>query len=365
MPCLRAVCFVLFASLLLSGSAAAQLPRTHEIGVDDYFTLGTVSALAVSPDGASVAYIEQRWEGADDTRNADLWIVDVATKARQRLTFDRAEEAAPQWSPDSRFLYFTANVRRPGDDAPPHDGKTQVWRIAADGSGLMAVTRVKEGIGRAELSADGRALYYTVVAEGTDDEWKELRTRHKEIEYGHGVTKFTQVWRLDLESWRAEKLVDEKRVVTALRVAPDQARIAMVTTPDDELLHLEGWSRIDVWHAATRTIEVVDRCGLLSNFAPSLPQHASTNCRSMSMARDFSMRVSLLDIHHVNSWNLPTQRAFAFRKASERQSAAHLLDRAHSSNAHGDFARCSVAECGKADSLPQRRSMRSTTISTG
>ena len=264
MPSLRAICLVLLAVAIASGPAPAfgqDLPRTHEIDVNDYFTLGTPSTLAVSPDGASVAYIEQRWEGADATRNADLWIVNVATKARQRLTFDRAEEAAPQWSPDGKFLYFTANVRRPGDDAPPHDGKSQVWRIAADGSRLMAVTRVKEGIGRAELSADGRALYYTVVADGTDDEWKDLRTRHKDIEYGHGVTKFTQVWRLDLESWRAEKLIDEKRVVTALRVSPDQARIAMVTTPDDEILHLEGWSRIDVWHAATRTIEVVTAAG--------------------------------------------------------------------------------------------------------
>ena len=114
----------------------------------------------------------------------------------------------------------------------------------------------------------------------------------------------------------------------------------------------------------TRTIEAVDLCGHLSNFAPSLPQHASTNCRSMLMARGFSMRVSLLDIHRVHSWNLPILRVFAFPKALERQSAAHLLDRAHSSNAHGDFARCSAEECGKADSSPRRRSMRSTITST-
>ncbi|MEI6636353.1 MAG: hypothetical protein WCO99_07280, partial [Planctomycetota bacterium] len=139
MPFVRSACCALFVAAISFAalSGIAQEPaRTHEIDVDDYFTLGTPSTLAVSPDGATVAYIEQRWEGANDTRNADLWIVDVATKGRRRLTFDRAEESAPQWSPDGRFLYFTANVRRPGDDAPPHDGKTQVWRIAPDGSGL-------------------------------------------------------------------------------------------------------------------------------------------------------------------------------------------------------------------------------------
>ena len=250
--------FVAVAAAVLSLAAAAEEPgRTHDITVEDSFTLGTITALAVSPDGTRVAYLEQRWEGPEETRNTDLWVVDVATKARHRLTFDRAEEGSPQWSPDGRFLYFTAGVRRPGDDTPPHDGKTQVWRITADGSGLMAMTRATEGIGRYELSADGRAIYYTVAVEGTADEWKALRTRHEDVEYGHGVTKFTQIWRLDLESWRVEKLVDEQRVVAAMRVSPDQSRIAMVTTPDDELLHLEGWSRVDVWNAATRSIEVV------------------------------------------------------------------------------------------------------------
>ena len=243
--------------LLAVVGVAAEPVRDHAIDVDDYFTLGTILQVAVSPDGTRIAYVEQRWEGDAETRNADLWVVDVATKTRRRLTFDRAEESNPQWTPDGRFVCFTANVRRPGDDAPPHDGKTQVWRIASDGTALQALTREKAGIGRYELSADGRALWYTVVSEGTDEEWKDLRTRYKDLDYGHGVTKFTQVWRLDLESWRAEKLVDERRVISAMRVSPDGSKIAMVTTPDDELLHLEGWSRVDVWDAATRQVETV------------------------------------------------------------------------------------------------------------
>lgn len=87
MPSLRAICLVLLAVAIASGPAPAfgqDLPRTHEIDVDDYFTLGTPSTLAVSPDGASVASIEQRWENAEATRNADLWIVDVATIANLR-----------------------------------------------------------------------------------------------------------------------------------------------------------------------------------------------------------------------------------------------------------------------------------------
>jgi len=271
-PIVPSVAFVAaLLALVLPPSAPAVAadppPRDHDIVVDDYFTLGTITALAVSPDGRSIAYVEQRWEGDDEARAADLWVVDVASRARRRLSFDRAEEAAPQWSPDGRHVYFSADVRRPGDDAPPHDGKRQVWRVAPDGSGLQAVTRVKDGIGAFELSADGRAVYHTVASLRTDEPWKDLRTRHKGLEYGHGVTRFTEVWRLDLESWRDEKIVDERRVINAFRVSPDQARIAMVTTPDDELYHLEGWSRVDVWEAATRTVRTVTPDGWRADHA--------------------------------------------------------------------------------------------------
>jgi hypothetical protein len=80
--CVRAICLVLLAVANASGPAQAfgeDLPRTHEIDVDDYFTLGTPSTLAVSPHGASAASIKQRWQGADATRNAALRIVNIAT----------------------------------------------------------------------------------------------------------------------------------------------------------------------------------------------------------------------------------------------------------------------------------------------
>jgi len=240
---------------------AEQPVRDHDIVADDYFSIGVITAISVAPDGKRIAYIEQRWEPPDDKRNSDLWIVDIATKQTQRLTFDKAGEGSPQWSADGRYIYFTANYKRAGEDAPPLDGKTQVWRMAPDGGDLLAVTRVKDGINQFELSRDGKNVYYTVSSEQTDDEWKDLRTKHKGLQYGHGVTKFSQVHKLDLQSWRAEKLIDEKRVIRSFKVSPDQTRIAMVTTPAEELIHNEGWSRIDVYDAKAKTVSITTEDG--------------------------------------------------------------------------------------------------------
>lgn len=247
------------------GAAVAQdTPvRDHDIVLDDYFTIGAIGQIAASPDGKYVAYTETRWEPPRDKRNTDLWVVETETQQVRRLTFDRSGDRSPVWSPDSQFIYFTSSRKRGDDKDPPFGGKRQVWRIAVDGgaSTPTAVTRVKDGIGMYELSADGRTLYYTTEREATEDEWKDLRGEYKKLNYAHGVTNFSQIWKLDLASWRAEKIVDEDRVIGAMKVSADQRRIAMLTTPDEELIFNEGRSRVDVYDATTKKVTTVTADG--------------------------------------------------------------------------------------------------------
>ncbi len=244
--------------LFLSPLASADSPvRNHDIELEDYFSIGIVSSIAVSPDGETIAYTEMRWEPPQDKRNTDLWVINAATKQPNRLTFDKANEGSIQWSPDGKYIYYKANHKRAGEKMPPYDGKGQVWRISPQGGEPTAVTRVKDGVGQYQLSSDGKSLYYAVSHEGKDDEWKDMRESHSTLKYGHGISKFTQIWKLDLINWRAEKLIDEQRVIVSMKVSPDERRIGMITTPDNELINNEGWSRVDVYDTVTKEISTV------------------------------------------------------------------------------------------------------------
>ncbi len=234
--------------------------RDHDITVEDYFSLANVIAVAVSPDGRTVAYTEQRWNPEADRRETDLWTVDTATRRVARLTFDEATERAPTWSHDGNFIYYQAGVSRPGETAPPYDGSTQVWRIPPGGGQPLAVTRVTDGIGSFRLSTDGTTLHFSIVSKHTDEEWKSLREEYPELRYGHGVTDFTEIQRLDLASWRTRTVFDEGRVVRTFDVS-DDGLIAMVTTPDEELIHHEGWSRVEVFDPATSETTIVTQEG--------------------------------------------------------------------------------------------------------
>ncbi|MCP4590622.1 MAG: S9 family peptidase [bacterium] len=228
--------------------------RSHDITSEDYFTIGVVADCVVSPDGKYVAYTESRWEPPNERRNLDLWVVEVKKQTVRRLTFDDAADRGPKWAPDNTWIYFTSSRKRPGADQPPYDGEKQVWRVRVDGGEPFPVTRVDDGIDGYDLSTDGRTIYYTVGQEDVNDEWKDLRKEYRDIEYGHGVVELSQLWKLDLVSWRAEKLVDEKRVIGSFAVSPDQRRIAMITTPNELLITNEGQSRVDVYDTRNETV---------------------------------------------------------------------------------------------------------------
>src|SRR5262249_45540378 len=241
----------------LGGPAAAQPkapPRTHDITLDDYFTQADLFAAVISPDGAHVAYVEGRWQQATDDRKTDLWVVDTKTAKARRLTSDRANDRAPQWSPDNQFIYFLGNRKREGEKRPPYDGKAQVWKVAFGGGEPKAVTQVEGGVEEFALAPDGAALYYRTSYEHIDEAWRDLREKLKHLEYGHGVTKFSRVTRLDLQTWRTELVRDAKRVIREMALAPDGSRIAMITTPDETVVSFEGRSRVDLFDLKTKKL---------------------------------------------------------------------------------------------------------------
>ena len=227
--------------------------RTHEIVPEDYFSIEVITDCAISPDGKHVAFVNLHWEGADEPRSTDLWVVNTESKRMQRLTFEHVNDHSPQWGPDGQHLYFVTKRDR-GEKLPPYDGSKQVWVTGVHPGEPFPVTRVKDGIRQYQISKDGRSLYYTKSGEEVTEEWKDLRKRYSDIKFGSGPLKFTEFWKLDLETWREERLVAEKRVITEFEVAPDESRIAMVTTPDGRLITKEGQSRVDIFDAQTKEI---------------------------------------------------------------------------------------------------------------
>jgi len=228
------------------------------VTTEDYFSLSYLSTCAISPKGTFTAWTEGRWDEALDRRNTDIWITDEIGEATQRLTFDEASDSSLQWGIDENWLYFSSRRGSEGNDLP-RNGKEQVWRVKPDGTQLMAVTRLDSSILDWVLAADGNSLYYILDDETQiDDEWKSLRTTHDDVKYGHGTIDYSELWRLDLQNWKHEKVWDEDAVIRYFSPSPDGKRIALITTPDNRLFTNEGWSTIGIYDVGTKETTRLD-----------------------------------------------------------------------------------------------------------
>jgi dipeptidyl aminopeptidase/acylaminoacyl peptidase len=115
----------------------------------------------VSPDGRRVAF---RIERASIERNAydSVWYVqDMNGGAPPRRVADGGVPlrdaagvslpATAAWSPDGRWIYYRALM----------DGKIDIWRAAADGSGAEPMTLDAADVREFSLSEDGLSLIYS------------------------------------------------------------------------------------------------------------------------------------------------------------------------------------------------------------
>lgn len=241
--------------LVLASPVSAQAPAKRAITIDDYFTQADLFGVAYSSSG--IVYVEGRWQESTNDRKTDLWIKPAQGTSR-RLTSDRANDRSPRFGFSPNGIYFLGNRKREGEKHAPYDGKTQVWSLSlADSAAPQAVTRVDGGIDAFDLPEESRYLYYLIHHDKIEDDWSGLRSKYGKLEYGHGQNRVGQIWKLNRQNFRAERIIEANRTIREFAVSPDEKRIAMITTPDDKVVSFEGQSRVDVWNADTgKTITI-------------------------------------------------------------------------------------------------------------
>jgi hypothetical protein len=112
---------------------------------------GTNTQISLAPDGKRLAVVE------NEAGRTDIWIVDLETKSRSRLTFD-GDAADPAWSPDGRRVLYTRLGAAVG-------GESDAFWKAADGSGdAEGLVTGPGAVYGPSLSPDGQYLVYDLQA---------------------------------------------------------------------------------------------------------------------------------------------------------------------------------------------------------
>lgn len=265
------VCAVLCLGAAPPVTAAGLTP-------DQLNQMRSVRDVAISPDGARVAYVLEvpRRAGVDEDGSAwrELHVVDVDGKKSRGFVTGEVKVSSPSFTADGRWILYTAT--RFGDE------DSAIWAIPVDG-GESRKALSHKGMDSYHLSPDGKSLALLVTPE-------EDEARAEAREKGYDREVFEEDWRAKeihivpfpaLETApRNPEAADEDEVeprkievdgsVNQLEWSPDSSRLVIGVQPrnlvDDDYME----RRVRVLDAATgEELVRYDNPGKLDAFGAS------------------------------------------------------------------------------------------------
>jgi len=174
---------IVWPLLLVAGALLAASASVCHAGVVSprrLLEVADIAGLMVSPDGRSVAFRVERASVARNTYDTVWYVQGLGDPWPRRVADggvplrDSAGGSLPPkvaWSLDNCWIYYRALV----------DGKIDVWRAAADGSGAEPLTHDAADVRDFTLDEGGRVLRYSVGATR-----EEVRSAER-AEYDHGI----------------------------------------------------------------------------------------------------------------------------------------------------------------------------------
>ncbi|MGB6363110.1 MAG: S9 family peptidase [Thermoanaerobaculia bacterium] len=167
--------FSLFASIVLLLAALPVMgSQPRPFSAHDLVAMERISDPQVAPGGEEIAFVRRTTDFEADKGRTDIWIVGVDGSGLRRVTTDEAGDSSPRWSADGRAVYFLSS----------RSGSSQVWRIPRDGGAAVQATDLPLDIGSLTISPDGKTMAISmevfVDCEDVDCTVKRLEERDEQ-----------------------------------------------------------------------------------------------------------------------------------------------------------------------------------------
>jgi dipeptidyl aminopeptidase/acylaminoacyl peptidase len=165
---------LLAAAIAAWPAATLAQSATAPLTAEAMWQLKRTGSIAISPDGKLAVYDVKSYDADNDKGEADLYLAPTAGGRPQRLTSMKGNESDPSWSPDGRWIAFTA---KRGDDKQP-----QLYVIAANGGEAQRVADVPTGVASPKWFPDSRRIAFITEVWPDITDWAKTKEKLKERE---------------------------------------------------------------------------------------------------------------------------------------------------------------------------------------
>lgn len=229
----------------VSGSDSKQ-----NLTIDDYFKLKRVSDPRISPEGDWVAFAVSESDLEKDKSETRIWMIPGGGGEAIPMTAEGSSASSPRWSPDGKYLSFTA---------ARNGGKTQVWVLDRRGGEARQLTEVVQGVSGYTWSPDGKKLLLSIKDPKPEDLEKDKPKKEKPVPWvidrlqfkrdnvGYLDSRRTHLYVFDIEGKSLVQITSGDYDESQAAWSPDGKRVAFVSNRTD---NPDGNGNTDIWIVA-------------------------------------------------------------------------------------------------------------------
>jgi len=227
--------------------AQASAPSVAHPSLEDLFKVKALGGVQMSPDGRRILYTVRAADLEKNQPNTDIWLLTLPERARPeniQLTRNPKDDTSPRWRPDGSLFAFLSI--RPEPDGK--EGKRAIYLMEPQGGEPEKRFEHETAIAAFEWSPDGKWIAFSAQEKEPADA-KEERDHGRDVGIEDEPGQYTHLWLLNVEARKARRVTTGVEYsVGDFSVSPDGKSIAFSAAPSPRIT--DGW-RSDIYLVAT------------------------------------------------------------------------------------------------------------------
>jgi len=177
----------------------------------------------MSPDGTRIVFTLAKADWKANNRTTHIWRINADGTGLIQMTNGPRGESSPVWSPDGAWIAFTA--RRAAAAEGAGEG-SQIFLISNGGGEAEQLTHHETPVSDIDWSPQGDAIYFCAADPKTAEEKERDKARDDVFAFDENF-KQTHLWKVTLKDRKEQRITEGNYSINGYKLSRDGTRIVV------------------------------------------------------------------------------------------------------------------------------------------